>query len=69
MKPKCLRIDVMTMGGVKFYCSLQFPVCPFVRITPEMINAWVLEKRPLLKYESGVLVCYNYEELCKLSGI
>jgi len=51
-----LNIDVMTMGGAKFYCSMEYPYNPLFKVELEDILRYVYEKRPLLKYEKDVKI-------------
>lgn len=57
-----LNIDVMTMGGAKFYCSMEYPYNPMYKVELEDILRYVYEKRPLLKYEKDVKIFVDKAE-------
>lgn len=55
---KSMRVDVMTQGGEKFYCTLWYKYEK--KIDLEALGAWVHERRPMLKYEKGVTLFLDY---------
>ena len=56
MSMKKLYIDVMTLGGAKFYCSLVYSFNPLFGFDLDDVARYVLEKRPLVKYEKDVIM-------------
>lgn len=53
-----LNIDVMILGGVKFYCTLKFTYNPLFKVSPQDLMDFVLSKRPTLRYEEIQLFIY-----------
>ena len=53
---KKLIIDVMIMGGVKFYCQLTYSYNPLFKIDITDVERFVLEKRPSLKNRKDVVL-------------
>lgn len=53
---KKLYIDVMILGGAKFYCSLIYTYNPLFKINLDDVERFVNEKRPTLKYEKDVVL-------------
>ncbi len=54
-----ISIDVMVMGGVKYYCTLSFLWDRKKAITEKWIRRFVISKRPTLKYRE-FRVEFNY---------
>lgn len=48
---KKVYIDVMVLGGVKFYCTLPFRYNPTIPIDEEEVKKYVISKCPTLKYQ------------------
>ncbi len=57
---KKLSIDVMTMGGAKFYRSLQYPFNPLFRLDMKQVNSWIMDRLPLLKYEKNIVLFVDF---------
>ena len=53
---KKMVIDVMVMGGMKFYCQLTYRYNPLFKINVDDVARFVMEKRPTLKYQKGVVL-------------
>lgn len=49
-------IDVMIMGGVKFYCQLIYSYNPLFKIDIADVARFVLEKRPSLRHRKDVVL-------------
>ena len=49
-------IDVMIMGGVKFYSQLTYSYNPLFKIDIADVARFVLEKRPSLKHRKDVVL-------------
>lgn len=49
-------IDVMTMGGGKFYCQLIYSYNPLFKIDLADVKRFALKKCPTLKYQKGVVL-------------
>ena len=52
---KKLLIDVMIMGGGKFYRQLEYTYNPLFKINPEDVVKFIMEKCPTLKYRNDVV--------------
>lgn len=48
---KRVYIDVMVLGGVKFYCTLPYMYDPRKAIDEEDVRKFVISKRPTLRYQ------------------
>ena len=57
---KRLSIDIMTMGGVKFYRSLQYLFNPLLLLDLKKVYAWIMERCPLLKYEKNIVLFIDF---------
>ena len=64
-----LNIDVMTEGGVKFYRTVRFPVSRLFRITPAILERYIYNRCPLLKYERDVVLLIDDSELERINGV
>ena len=53
---KKLKIDVMILGGAKFYCTLVYTFNPLFRLDLNDVARFVNEKRPTLKYRKDVVL-------------
>ena len=53
---KKLYIDVMILGGAKFYCSLIYTYNPLFKLDLDDVSRFVLEKRPSVKYQKDVVL-------------
>lgn len=53
---KRLYIDVMILGGAKFYCSLVYTYNPLFKLDLDDVERFVLDKRPTLKYRNDVIL-------------
>ena len=51
---KKLSIDVMLMGGAKFYCTLKYEYNPLFKIDLEDVIRFVFERLPSLKDRDDV---------------
>lgn len=57
---KKIKIDVMVLGGAKFYRTLTYTHCPLFKLTVKDIEDYVFSKLPTLRYRNDVqLVVYN----------
>ena len=45
-----IKLDVMVEGGARFYCTLTYEHNPLFRLRAKELEAFVLRKRPTLKY-------------------
>lgn len=52
-----ILIDIMTCGGAKFYGTLRYEYNPLFKLDIAEIFTWVLERRPILKYEREISGC------------
>lgn len=60
MKAKKLKIDVMTMGGGRFYKTLIYTYNPLLKIKLDEVFRFVFDRLPSLKNRTDVkLVLYN----------
>lgn len=57
---KRLSIDIMTMGGVKFYRSLQYLFNPNFQLDMKKVYAWISDRCPLLKYEKNIVLFLDF---------
>lgn len=57
---KKLSIDIMTMGGAKFYRSLQYSFNPMFLFDIQEVYAWIMERCPLLKYEKKIVLFIDF---------
>jgi hypothetical protein len=55
-----LSIDVMTMGGTKFYRSLQYPFNPLFQFDMKQVKSWIMDRLPLLKYEKNIVLFVDF---------
>lgn len=53
---KKLKIDVMILGGAKFYCTLVYTFNPLFKLDLNDVARFVNEKRPTLKYRKDVVL-------------
>ena len=53
---KKVKIDVMILGGAKFYCTLLYQFCPLFKLNMADVERFVFEKRPTLKYRNDVVL-------------
>ena len=53
---KKLYIDVMVLGGAKFYCTLVYTYNPLFKVNPADVEKYVIEKRPTLKHRKDVVL-------------
>ena len=52
-------IDVMLMGGVKFYCQLTYHYNPLFKVDPEELMRYAVEKLPSLKDKKDVVLVWD----------
>lgn len=53
---KKVYIDVMVLGGVKFYCTLPFLYNPLFPVSEEEVRKYVISRRPTLRYQPFTVV-------------
>lgn len=53
---KKMIIDVMLMGGGKFYCQLTYVYNPLFKLNLEDVVKFAYEKCPSLKYKKDVVL-------------
>ena len=53
---KKLYIDVMVLGGAKFYCSLIYTYNPLFKLDLDDVGRFVLQMRPCVKYQKDVVL-------------
>lgn len=53
---KKVKIDVMILGGAKFYCTLVYQFCALFKLNMADVERFVFEKRPTLKYRNDVVL-------------
>ena len=53
---KKIYIDVMILGGAKFYCSLIYCYNPKSKPDPDDLERYVDSKYPTLKYRNDVVL-------------
>ena len=49
-----IKVDVMVLGGAKFYRTLIYTHCPLFKLRVRDIEDYVYEKLPSLKYRNDV---------------
>ena len=57
---KKLKIDIMTLGGAKFYRTLQYLFNPIFPLETKELEKWVNWKCPLLKYERNIVLFVDF---------
>lgn len=55
-----IDVDVMTNGGVKFFATLKYEYNPLFKLDMAEIFTWVLERRPILKYERDIWLFFDH---------
>lgn len=53
---KKVKIDVMILGGAKFYCTLLYQFSALTKFNIADAERFVFEKRPTLRYRNDVVL-------------
>lgn len=64
-----IDIDVMTQRGKKFYTTLKYEYNPLFKLDMAKIASYVLQRRPLLKYERDVMLFFEYSDAGQMTSV
>ncbi len=52
-------VDVMSMGGAHFECTLKLPFSPLFVLKEDDLLRFIFSKRPTLRYKKDLVVYFN----------